>query len=77
MTMARPAFSISQSKPGSDLAAETSAAMASAAILLKPTNPSYSDNLLTRAKQLFTFADKYRGNYHDSIPQAADFYRLV
>ena len=75
--MDRLAFSITPAKPGSDLAAETAAAMASASILLKSTNPTYSENLLKRAKQLFEFADKFRGSYHESIPQAADFYRFA
>jgi endoglucanase len=76
MTMARPAYSITTSKPGSDLAGETAAALAAASILFKTSNSGYSASLLTHARQLFTFADKYRGLYSSSIQNAAKFYRL-
>ncbi len=36
---------------------------------------AYSATLLTHAQQLFTFADTYRGNYANSIPNAAGFYK--
>ena len=75
MTMARPAFSISPSNPGSELAGETAAALAAASILFKSSNSGYSSSLLTRAKQLFDFANQRRGNYANSIPQAKDFYK--
>ena len=39
MTMARPAFAITTSSPGSELAGETAAAMAAASILFKTANP--------------------------------------
>ena len=58
MTMARPAYSITTSKPGSDLAGETAAALAAASILFKTADAAYSENLLTHAKQLFDFADQ-------------------
>ena len=38
MTMARPAFKINPQKPGSDLAAETAAALAAASIAFKARN---------------------------------------
>nr|AXQ39838.1 beta-1,4-endoglucanase [Loboptera decipiens] len=74
MTMARPAYRIDTSHPGSDLAAETAAALAAASIVFKSTDPTYSQHLLTHAKQLFTFADTYRGKYSDSISDAKNFY---
>ena len=40
MTMARPAWAITTSAPGSELAGETAAAMAAASILFKTSNPS-------------------------------------
>ena len=40
MTMARPAWAITTSAPGSELAGETAAAMAAASILFKTANPS-------------------------------------
>jgi len=41
MTMARPAWAITTSAPGSELAGETAAAMAAASILFKTANPGY------------------------------------
>jgi endoglucanase len=72
--MQRPAFKIDASKPGSDLAGETAAALASASIAFRSTNASYANTLLQHAEQLFSFADTYRGKYSDSIPDAAKFY---
>ncbi len=39
MAMPRPAWSITPTKPGSDLAGETAAAMAAASILFKAQDP--------------------------------------
>ena len=60
--------------PGSDLACETAAALAAAAVLIRPTDSSYADKLVSHAVKLFQFADQYRGIYSDSIPQAAEYY---
>jgi hypothetical protein len=38
--------------------------------VFKNVNPTYSDNLLTHAKQLFDFANNYRGKYSDWITTA-------
>nr|AGP76434.1 endo-beta-1,4-glucanase 1 [Sphaerotermes sphaerothorax] len=74
MTMWRPAYKIDASNPGSDLAGETAAALAAASIVFKALDPSYSNDLLTHAKQLFDFANNYRGKYSDSITDASSFY---
>ena len=74
MTMPRPAYSIDPDNPGSDLAAETAAALAAASILFRSTDAAYADELLDNAKQLYAFADNYRGRYSDSIPEAQTFY---
>ena len=55
---------------GSDLAGETAAALAAASIVFRNVDPSYSDNLLTHAKQLFDFANNYRGRYSDWMTDA-------
>ncbi|XP_069681404.1 endoglucanase E-4-like [Periplaneta americana] len=68
MTIDRPAYKIDTLHPGSDLAAETAAAFAAAYLVFKNSDASYANNLLTHAKQLFSFADKYRGKQTDSIP---------
>jgi hypothetical protein len=62
------------SSQGSDLAGETAAALAAASIVFKNGDPSYSSNLLTHAKQLFDFANNYRGKYSDSITDVQDNY---
>ncbi|XP_022991484.1 endoglucanase 5 [Cucurbita maxima] len=74
MSTPRTAYKLDESHPGSDLAGETAAALAAASIAFKSYNSSYSDLLLVHAKELFTFADTFRGLYDDSIPCAADFY---
>jgi hypothetical protein len=62
---------------GSDLAAETAAALAAASIVLKKTDSNYANTLITHAKQLFDFANNYRGKYSDSITDAQSFYSYV
>ncbi|KAK9668392.1 hypothetical protein RND81_13G057200 [Saponaria officinalis] len=77
MTTDRTAYRIDPSRPGSDLAGETAAAMAAASIVFHRHNPAYSNELLTHARQLFEFADKYRGKYDSSITVAQKYYRSV
>ncbi|HET9864408.1 MAG TPA: glycoside hydrolase family 9 protein, partial [Steroidobacteraceae bacterium] len=74
MQMARPAYKVSASCPGSDLAGETAAALAAASIAFRPTDPTYANTLLSHARQLYSFADTYRGKYSDCITDAAGFY---
>ncbi len=71
----RPAYKITESKPGSDLAGETAAALAAASIVFKPTDPEYSATLLKHATQLYNFANEKRGNYSDAITDAAKYYK--
>ncbi|KAG1346433.1 endoglucanase 6 [Cocos nucifera] len=77
MTTNRMAYRIDANHPGSDLAGETAAAMASASIIFRRLNPAYSSLLLSHAKQLFEFADKYRGKYDSSITVAQKYYRSI
>ncbi|HYD41894.1 MAG TPA: glycoside hydrolase family 9 protein [Anaeromyxobacter sp.] len=74
MQMARPSAKITAACPGSDAAGETAAALAAASIAFRPTNAAYADTLLTHAKQLYTFADTYRGKYSDCFPGVSGFY---
>lgn len=74
MTEKRPVIQINTSSPGTDVAAETAAAMASASLVFKSSDPKYSSTLLKHAKQLFTFADKYRESYSVSIPEVQTYY---
>lgn len=52
MTTSRQAYKIDQNNPGSDLAGETAAAMAAAALVFKKTNPHYAHLLLHHAQQV-------------------------
>ncbi|KAK9275636.1 hypothetical protein L1049_022903 [Liquidambar formosana] len=75
MTTDRRAYKIDPSNPGSDLAGETAAAMAAASLVFRHSNPAYANELLTHARQLFEFADKYRGKYDSSITVAQKYYQ--
>ncbi|KAJ4847868.1 hypothetical protein Tsubulata_017243 [Turnera subulata] len=74
MTEKRPLLMVNKTKPGSEVAAETAAAMAAAAMVFKASNQRYSNTLLTHAVELFGFADKYRGSYSDSIKDVQNYY---
>ena len=52
MTTSRTAYKLDPSNPGSDLAAETAAALAAASLAFKPYNTSYSNLLLIHSKQV-------------------------
>ena len=75
MQMARPAFKIDATHPGSDLAAETAAAMAAASIVFATDDPTYSATLRSHAIQLYNFADTYRGIYTAAITDASGYYQ--
>ncbi|KAK7463187.1 hypothetical protein BaRGS_00038246, partial [Batillaria attramentaria] len=75
MTMYRPAYKLSPEAPGSDVIGETAAAMAAGSIAFKDVDKPYSDLLLRHAKELFDFADRYRGLYSDTLPIVQEFYR--
>ncbi len=78
MTMDRPAYKITQSEPGSDLAGETAACLAAASIFYKSVGKtSKSTEALSHAKDLFDFADQYRAKYSDSIWDASKFYKYA
>jgi hypothetical protein len=74
MTMVRPAYAVTAAKPGSELGGEGAAALAAASLLFRQDDPVYADTLLAHARQLFTFADTYRGTYTAAITDAASFY---
>ncbi|HEY9058921.1 MAG TPA: glycoside hydrolase family 9 protein [Pseudobacteroides sp.] len=60
--MKRPSYVLSTANPGSAVVAETAAALASAAIIFKPTNPAYAAECLRHAKELYAFADSTRSD---------------
>ncbi|KAL0438439.1 UNVERIFIED_CONTAM: Endoglucanase 10 [Sesamum latifolium] len=65
----RPLRQVNTSIPGTEVAAETAAALASASLVFKSVDSTYATSLLKHARQLFAFADKYRKSYSISIPE--------
>ena len=62
--------------PGSDVAGETAAALAAASVFYTSIGQmGWAAECLQHARDLFNFADQYRGKYSDSIPDAATFYK--
>ena len=76
--MDRPAYKIDTSCPGTDLAAETSAALSSSSILFRKNGDiEYANLLIDKAEKLFDFANKYRGKYSDCLTKAVPFYTSI
>ncbi|KAF3336134.1 endoglucanase 1-like protein [Carex littledalei] len=67
MDTPRNVYRVTAQNPGSDVAAETAAALAAASIVFKNCDPAYSAKLLHAATKVFDFADRYRGSYSDSL----------
>ncbi|GER27619.1 endoglucanase [Striga asiatica] len=63
----RTAYYVSAKKPGSDVAGETAAALASASIVFRKSDPEYSKLLLRTATSVMKFAVKHRGRYNESV----------
>ncbi|KAG6486338.1 endoglucanase 11-like isoform X1 [Zingiber officinale] len=74
MTTSRKAYKIDSEHPGSDVAGETAAAMAAAAVVFRRENPRYAEILLRHARELFEFADGRRGRYDGSVREARRYY---
>jgi len=74
MTMARPAYTLTRSQGGSDLAGETAAALAAGSLAWADKDSAYSATLLKNAKEIFDFANDNRRKYSDSISNAQSFY---
>jgi endoglucanase len=55
------------------LAGEAAAAFASGYLVFKDVDAAYAAALLEHAKQLYDFANNFRGKYTDAVP-AAGFY---
>lgn len=52
MDTPRSVFKIDTNSPGSDVAAETAAALAAASLVFKTTDPIYAKLLLSRAREV-------------------------
>lgn len=77
MTMKRPSYFVDSAHPGSDLTAETSAALSAASIVFKNVDPTYSARLLNDAIALYAFAETYKAKYSASIPDVKNFYESI
>ena len=69
-----PSYKITAEKPGSDVAAESAAFLAATSILFKDIDSEYSELCLKHAREIYDFADKYRGSYSESVHEAQGFY---
>ncbi|KAA0044391.1 hypothetical protein IC582_017483 [Cucumis melo] len=67
MDTPRTVLKIDKNNPGSEVAAETAAALASASLVFKTSDPTYSKLLIKTAIRVFEFGDKYRGSYSNGL----------
>ncbi|WP_052249711.1 glycoside hydrolase family 9 protein [Tateyamaria sp. ANG-S1] len=75
MLMDRPVYSVDAENPGTEVTAQTAAAMASASMFFRAQgDTAYADELLDTAVQLFEFSETYLGKYTDTVTDAAQFY---
>lgn len=62
MQMQRPSFKVDESAPGSTVAGEAAAALASCAVIYKDKDSDYAKTCLTHAQQLFDFAERTKSD---------------
>ncbi|TVU33431.1 hypothetical protein EJB05_25248 [Eragrostis curvula] len=75
MTTSRRSYKVDAENPGSEVAAETAAAMAAASVVFRNAGDAhYAHLLLHHAQQLFEFADTHRGRYDDSVEVVKNYY---
>lgn len=67
MDTVRTVYYVSSKNPGSDVAAETAAALAAASIVFRKVDPTYSKLLLRTSQKVYQFALQYQGSYSDSL----------
>jgi len=71
-----PSLKLTTSKPGSEVAADTASFLAATYILFKDVDSSYASKCLQHSKEIYEFADKYRGDYSKSFGNYVnDFYK--
>ncbi|XP_039126047.1 endoglucanase 3-like [Dioscorea cayenensis subsp. rotundata] len=63
----RSVYKVTPVNPGTDVAAETAAALAAGSIVFRHIDKGYANKLRETAIKAFAFADKYRGKYSDSL----------
>ncbi len=62
MQMERPSFKVDATHPGSAVCGSTAAALASAAVVFKDSDPTYAQKCISHAKNLFEMADKAKSD---------------
>ncbi|EGG23967.1 putative glycoside hydrolase [Cavenderia fasciculata] len=75
MTMERPVYVLSASKPGTEVAMEVAAALAATAVIYKDRDAAYAESCLSHAKSVFTFGENNLGVYSESYPIINAFYK--
>ncbi|GJN39843.1 hypothetical protein PR202_gb28991 [Eleusine coracana subsp. coracana] len=70
MDTPRTVYKVDRAHPGSDVAAETAAALAASAVAFRRADPAYSTKLVQAAVKIFELADRHRGSYSDSLSAA-------
>ncbi|CAI9096707.1 OLC1v1032909C1 [Oldenlandia corymbosa var. corymbosa] len=73
MNTPRTVLQIDQNRPGTEIAAETSAALAASSIVFRHVDNAYSRQLVKRAKNIFQFAKTYKGTYDGECPFYCSF----
>lgn len=73
MNTPRTVLQIDSNTPGTEIAAETAAAMAASSIVFRKTDRPYSRRLLNKAKLLFEFANSHKGTYDGECPFYCSF----
>ncbi|XP_041360964.1 endoglucanase E-4-like [Gigantopelta aegis] len=68
LTTSRRSYSLTPSKPGSDVAGNTAAALAAGSIAFKNKDATYATTLLKAAVSLYEFASSNLGKYNDNMP---------
>lgn len=68
-------FKCTHKKPCTDLLAETSAALAATGVIFKEKDAVFARKCIQKAIGLYKFANKFRGSYHKSIPDAINGYQ--
>ncbi|KAK9682978.1 hypothetical protein RND81_10G110500 [Saponaria officinalis] len=68
MRTPRTVYKIDNNTPGTEIAAETAAALAASSIVFRRVDRPYSRTLLKRARSLFKFADTRRGTFRGTCP---------
>ena len=74
MPVPRRTFLLTPENPGTEVAAEASAALAAASVVFRDADPGYARRLRAASHSLFEFANRYRGSCSQAITEAERHY---